>query len=103
MSISDPPSLPRKPASKWRLKRGLIRLWILFAVAWIAVVGGIGVVEWWEDLAQLKYSFVKSFNPDPSKADYEALCAKLRKQAAESWRGWGGMTIKWDRNHALAV
>jgi hypothetical protein len=66
--------------SKWDVKRGLIRLWILFAIAWVAVMGAVGGVIFADAIRQVGSDMEGSITPEPSRADYEALCAKLRKQ-----------------------
>jgi hypothetical protein len=74
--------VPSEQSSKWNVKRGLIRLWVLFTTVWLATAGGIWVTEWSNELAQLGRELVRSVTP---AIDYEALCAKLRAQ-----RGAGG-------------
>ncbi len=68
-----------KPARRLNVKRGLIRVWVLFAAIWLAIAGGIWVALWSAELAQLGRELVASVRP---ATDYDALCAKLRAQRA---------------------
>lgn len=70
--------------AKWNVKRGLIRVWVLFSTIWLATAGGIWVVEWSDEILRFGRQFVALLRPanDYSAADYEALCATLRRQRA---------------------
>lgn len=57
-------------------------MWVLFTIIWLAGAGGTGVAIWADELRQVGDEIVASMTSDPSEADYEALCAKLRAQAA---------------------
>jgi hypothetical protein len=65
-----------------RYRRGLFRLWIFSTVVWLAVAGGAGVLSWSDELRQIGRDMMASITPDPSEADFERLCAKLRRQTA---------------------
>jgi hypothetical protein len=69
---------------KWNVKRGLIRVWVLFATIWLATAGGIWVAEWSDEILGFGREFVALLRPAAgySAADYEALCATLRRQRA---------------------
>jgi hypothetical protein len=67
-----------KTARRLNVKRGLIRLWVLFAAIWLAIAGGIWVALWSAELAQLGRELVASVRP---ATDYDALCAKLREHS----------------------
>jgi hypothetical protein len=32
---------------KWKIRRGLIRAWVLFATVWLTTVGGVWLSTWW--------------------------------------------------------
>jgi hypothetical protein len=71
--------MPGDRSPKWNVKRGLIRVWILFAAIWLATAGGIWAAIWSAAILQLGRGFVGSLTPAP---DYETLCTKLRGQRA---------------------
>jgi hypothetical protein len=62
----------------WNVKRGLIRSWIMFTVAWLITIGGLWVWSWRIELPKLWQDVTEMVSP----VDYEALCAKLRAQRA---------------------
>jgi hypothetical protein len=70
--------------AKWNVKRGLIRVWVLFATIWLATAGGIWVAVWSDEILWFGREFVILLRPaaDYSAADYEALCTTLRRQRA---------------------
>jgi hypothetical protein len=73
-----------KTARRLNFKRGLVRLWVLLTVIWLATAGGIWVAEWSDEILRFGQEFVALLRPaaDYSAADYEALCATLRRQRA---------------------
>jgi hypothetical protein len=66
-------------SARWNVKRGLIRLWVLFAAIWLTIAGGMWVSIYSNELAQLSRQLVASVTP---AVEYEALCARLRAQRA---------------------
>jgi hypothetical protein len=70
--------------AKWNVKRGLVRVWVLFATIWLATAGGIWAAEWSDEILWVGGEFIALLRPaaDYSAADYEALCATLRRQRA---------------------
>jgi hypothetical protein len=78
------PIVRGEQTAKWNVKRGLIRVWVLFATIWLATAGGFWVSEWSDEILSFGREFVALLRPaaDYSAADYEALCATLRRQRA---------------------
>jgi hypothetical protein len=58
---------------------------VLFATIWLATAGGFWVAEWSDEILGFGREFVALLRPaaDYSAADYEGLCAKLRRQRAD--------------------
>jgi hypothetical protein len=73
---------PRKDVRKVNGKRGMLRVWMFFTAVWLCGLGALGVSLFSKDLQQVGSEMVASITRDPSEADYEALCSKLRKQVA---------------------
>jgi hypothetical protein len=57
-----------KSASKWNVKRGLFRLWVLLTIGWVVVAGGLGVAIWSSTLAQIGHEVIGWVTPDSHSA-----------------------------------
>src|SRR5437763_3013719 len=77
---------PRNRTPKVNIRRGMVRLWTLLTVVWLATVGGIWLSIYWDGLLQagseLTTRWTMTLSDLIAPYDYDALCAKLRAQRA---------------------